>query len=160
MGNPYARAKATKDEVGQRGKDAEKEVQKVLDKMNVRHTTFAYIRLPDARAAMGRIKKQLGDFVCCSDSQTIALEVKSVNHAYRLPKANLDQLPLLKKFYLAGAECFVLVHFKTTDKWRVVPAYLFESDVTSWDFREFSWSKEHDTAQDALDFTNCFPSVK
>lgn len=142
-----------KESVGQRGKDAESEVRKLFDQWNEQHASFAFERLPDARAAGGRIKKQLSDYMVWNLPHNIPLEVKSLEHAFRLPKANLDQLPRLKKVALAGAKPFVLVHFKPVG-WRIAPISFFEFGVTSWDMSDFPIFP---SAKDALQSTGFFP---
>jgi len=104
-----------------RGKDAEKEVLAVLEKMNDASVVFAFERLPDARAAAGRVKKQLSDYIVMDGGYFHPLEVKQTEHNYRLSKDKLDQLPRLKKWARAGARPIVLVHHSELDVWRSVP---------------------------------------
>lgn len=56
-----------KESIGQRGKTAEKAVELVLKKWNSK-TSFAFHRLPDARAAhMGRLGASPADFLYFHD---------------------------------------------------------------------------------------------
>lgn len=156
-----------KEELGQRGKRAEKSVRDHFEKLNEQYATFCYERLPDARAAMGRIKKQMADYLCWwRDTDEVGdydfryqvpLEVKSTEHDYRLAKDKLEQLPKLKKVAMAGAFPHVLVHFKAIDKWRIAPADYFESGVPSWDMRDLP---TFESAQAALESTGLFPKLK
>jgi hypothetical protein len=120
-----------KESIGQRGKTAQDLTQKHLDKLNEKHAGFTYIRLQDARAAGGRLKKQMSDFICwwCDADAgvrfSMPLEVKSTEHDYRISKDHLTQLPMLRKVWLAGAEPFVLVLFKSIEKWRIAPIDFF-----------------------------------
>jgi Holliday junction resolvase len=145
---------AKKESLGQRGKDAEKSARDVLEEWNTKHATFAFERLADARAAGGRIKKQISDYMCWHLPLCIPLEVKSTEHPYRLPKANLEQLPRLKKVALAGAKPLVLVEFKTIG-WRIAPVSYFQFGVPSWDMSDLPVFA---TAKEALQSTGFFPS--
>jgi hypothetical protein len=145
-----------KEDVGQRGKTAEKLVQALLDEWNTKCVNFAYTRLADSRAARGMVKAQISDYIVWHKEVSIPLEVKSIEHDYRLPKANLDQLPNLKKVELAGAYPLVLVHFKLSDVWRVAPTSYFEFGVPSWDMRNRS---TYATAKLALQSTGFFPTA-
>jgi hypothetical protein len=152
-----------KEEVGQRGKTAEKLVIEVLTEWN-NLAAFAWDRPPDARAAMGRMKSAIADFYIWYRHPelrrvSIPLEVKSTEHktkngSYLLSKDALDQLPNLRKLAMAGADPFVLVLFKATGMWRVAPVEYFESGVTSWDMRD---CPEFPTAKAALQSTGFFP---
>jgi hypothetical protein len=157
-----AKVKVKKEAVGQRGKNAEKEVTKVLEAWN-NLATFAFDRLPDARMARGRMKSALSDFLVWhyipngSDEITLSipLEVKSTEHDYRLTKAALEQLPRLKKVSMAGAYPVVLVYFKGIDKWRVAQIDFFEYGLPSWDMSELP---VFDTPDAALQSTGLFPT--
>lgn len=152
---PRKKRAPKKETIGERGKNAEAEVTKVLEVWNGAYASFAYERLPDARAARGRLKAQIADFMVWNLPHNIPLEVKSTEHNYRIEKDKLDQLPRLKKVALAGAKCYVLVHFKTIDKWRVAPISYFEFGVPSWDMSNL---KTFDTPKEALESTGFFPT--
>lgn len=128
--------KAAARVVGQRGKTAEKEVQKHLEKLNGEYFDFAFSRLPDARAAGGRLAAVMCDYLCWYRGLSLPLEVKEIAHDFRLPKASLSQLAILKKVAEAGAKPYVLVLFTTIGKWRIAPISAFEFDVPSWDMSE------------------------
>lgn len=119
--------------VGQRGKTAEAKVKDKLVAMES-HTCTHY-RFPDARA--GSFTATPCDFMVMHSGQLTVLEVKEVNHAYRLPHKNFDlsQRARMKNWQLAGASAWVLIYFKPEDAWRLI-----ELDSTairtggSWDF--------------------------
>lgn len=156
----------TKKEIADRGKWAEKEVQKHLDRLNNRFFDFAYDRQPDARAAGGRLKAALCDFLWwwkyTDGNGKVArvsglLEVKETKHDYRLAKDKLDQLPRMKKVHNAGGAGVVLVYHSNLDKWRIAPLSFFIGPVVppSWDLSSL---KLYDNAQTALNFqSDCFP---
>lgn len=156
--------KMVKEGVGDRGKYAEKEVTKVLEGWNAL-AAFAFERLPDARAARGRMKAQISDFMVWYKravnlmmvSYCIPLEVKSTEHkgGYLLSKAALEQLPRLNKSAAAGAHPFVLVYFKATDRWRVAPVSFFPFGQPSWNMSSLP---EFPTAKAALESTGFFPT--
>lgn len=161
--------KMVKEGVGDRGKYAEKEVTKVLEGWNAL-ANFAFERLPDARAAGGRIKAQISDFMCwhrqrpqelglgrLAQNLCIPLEVKSTEHkgGYLLKREALDQLPRLKKAQLAGTVPVVLVYFKAHDFWRVAPIDFFVYDVSSWNMSSLP---TFPTAKAALASTGFFPT--
>lgn len=128
----------TKKEIADRGKWAEKEAQKHLEALNTRYMDFAFERLPDARAAGGRLKASLCDFLwwwkAHGMSNTGLLEVKETKHDYRLAKDKLEQLPRMRKVRNAGGLGLVLVHHSTIGKWRIAPLEFFDGEIPpSWD---------------------------
>ena len=144
----------TKKEIADRGKWAEKEVQKHLDVLNNQYHDFAYDRQPDARAAGGRLKAALCDFLWWWRAGTThrvsgLLEVKETKHDYRLAKDKLDQLPRMRKVRNAGGYGLVLVYHSTIGKWRSIPVEWFNGPIPpSWDLSDVP---THDTAQKALE---------
>jgi hypothetical protein len=141
-----------KDERGQRGKEAEKEVQDILRKWNTRGD-FAWHRMADARAARGLISAQPCDYLVVSNGNTVFLEVKSLAHDYRIAKDKVDQAPTLWKFHFAGATALVLVLHTKLKKWRVVHIKELELGLPSWDLSKYDL---HDSAQEALLSTGLF----
>ena len=133
--------------VGQRGKLAEKEVESVLKKFNNR-ADFAYHRMPDARAAMGRLAASPADFLYFFKDSSGFIEVKSTKHAFRLPRASFSQLPTLCKFAEAGAASWLLVHHSEQGLWRCVQPEALSTDTTSWDLS--AW-RTYDNALEALE---------
>lgn len=135
-----AKAKA----IGQRGKFAEKEVEKLFSHLNDRVLNFAYERLPDARSAGGRLKAQLCDFLAwwqyCGGERgedisiSYQIEVKEIAHAFRLPRDKLGQLPKLRKIRRAGGVGIVIIYHTSTEMWRAIPLGFFNGEAPpSWD---------------------------
>lgn len=119
-----------------RGKSTEKAVEKVLSAWNEAHSDFAWHRFPDARAAMGRLKAQPSDYLYFAGSFGGLLEVKETKHDYRLPRDKISQLPVMRKFSMAGATNIVLVHHSTTNLWRIAYLSYFEGTPPSWDMSD------------------------
>lgn len=143
---------ATKEKIGQRGKQAEKLVETVLKKWN-NQSHFAYQRLADSRTARSYIAAQPADFIYFCGKHAGFLEVKSTTHNTRLTRAAVSQLPTLQKFSHAGASNIVLVYHSELNVWRVLfPANLL-MDVPSW---ELSAIPTHPDAESALLSTGYF----
>lgn len=128
--------------VGQRGKYAEGKVREILERLNSQHAKFDYGRIYDARSAGGKgIPGRPGDFEFYAPGLFGLIEVKEVDHPFRLPKKNLDkeQIAKLRKRQLAGGVIFVLILHTTTGLWRRVPIdWLHErAGQPSWDLSEF-----------------------
>jgi len=118
----------------QAGKETERLVEALLKERNER-LSFAWHRMPDAKAARGALAAQPADYLVASAGQAFWLEVKALRHEFRLPRDRLTQLPVLKKFKLAGMPSILLVHHYTTQKWRALSAPKLSTDVPSWDLR-------------------------
>lgn len=158
----------TKKQIADRGKWAESEVEKCLKRMNELHYSFAYDRQPDARAAGGRLKAALCDFLWWwqfvggdgrENRVSGLLEVKETKHDFRLNKDKLDQLPRMKKVKNAGGLGVVMVHHSTLGKWRIIPLTFFIGTEVppSWDLSSF---RLYDTPQEALNWmTEGFPHI-
>lgn len=134
-----------------RGKEAEGLVKKHLTKLSEQsHTTF--YRFPDARA--GSRQTAPADFMLVHAGHLILLEVKEVNHSYRLPHGNLTQVPKLRRFEMAGAVSIVLVYFKPEEAWRVAPVdYFLETSGGSWDMSEIPLKALSECIKDV--YENC-----
>lgn len=132
-----------------RGKYAEKEVNKYLKKLDGQLVHWDFCRVSDARSAGGRgAKTVVGDFEVYAPGQHFVLEVKQIAHDYRLPAQNVTQLPKLRKRTLAGGTCFVVVYHSTIAKWRRIPAMEMElRERGSWDLRDFP---AYDSLDEAL----------
>lgn len=118
-----------------RGKAAEGEVKKVLTRLALQSDT-AFTRLPDARS--GSFQATLADFLVVRRGVPFLLEVKEVEHDYRLPHGNFstDQVSRLRRFELAGAESHVLVLHSKLGKWRTARVdYFLTREGGSWDLR-------------------------
>lgn len=134
-------AEFKKASIGTRGKWAEKEVEAVLKAANQRIYGFAYERLPDARAAGGRLKASICDFLAWwkgpDGPVSYMIEAKELAHDYRLPKDKIGQLARMRKVANAGGVGIVLVYHTTSSMWRGVPlAYLDGEIPPSWDLRD------------------------
>lgn len=131
-----------------RGKVAEKKVQDWLKRLNEEVAQFAWLRLPDARSAMGRLAAQPSDFIVFSPAGATFLEVKEIAHDRLLPFGKLPQLADMKKFQLAGCRSTVLVYHTTSKRWRCIDVRDLESiSKGSWDLSVFS---EHATCEAAF----------
>lgn len=126
--------KKIKGKLGKRGKVAEKLVQKHFDYLNNSLVAFVYDRLPDSRAARGLIQAQLCDYFATAAGTTFAVEVKETDHAYRLAKDKLPQLPKLRKSALAGRVPLIVIYHAQLKKWRCLPIAFFAGPIPpSWD---------------------------
>lgn len=126
-----------------RGKEAEKEVRKILEKFSAKWAAFDYERMYDARSAGGRFPAQVGDFSWfCGIPHNYkfgVIEVKEVEHDFRLPSKNFSQVPKCRKRQLAGGVIVVLVNHTTTGLWRMPPFQHFAENAgaPSWDLSGF-----------------------
>ncbi len=125
--------------VGQRGKYAEKKVHDYFKKIDETTVHWDFERIGDARSAGGRgAKSVVGDFSFFSPEVFGVAEVKEIKHDFRIPAANISQLPKLRKRTLAGGRCFVVVYHSTTKLWRCIPAGQLELKSSgSWDLRDY-----------------------
>lgn len=123
--------------VANRGKEAEKIFREALDRLNLKHHDFDFERLDDARSSSGKNSKpRTGDFIVYHAGRSWTIEVKQVNHAFRLPKTNfpLDQRARLRKRSLAGSLPVLFIYFTPVEKWRVVDPGILGTETTgSWD---------------------------
>ncbi len=147
-------AKQAQVDLGQRGKSVETEVDEYLTLLNEKHVDFAFSRLPDARAAGGRLGAVLCDFLIWGPKGSVPLEVKETAHDFRLSKARLSQLAKLKKVAAAKAKPLVLVYHTNLGQWRVAPIDFFQFGVPSWDLSNLELFPD---AASALASTNLFP---
>ncbi len=121
--------------VGDRGKWEEGQVKKQLE-LYSNYSTFSYHRMPDARA--GSRTPTLSDFMTMHNKQFALLEVKAVEHDYRLPHKNFDEnkVARMRMWQMAGSDAHVVVHFKTLKVWRYAPIDFFiKREGGSWDMR-------------------------
>ncbi len=139
----------------QAGKETEKLVEKIFAEWN--HSQgFAFHRLPDARAAMGRLAAQPADYLYRCGPNAGFIEVKALKHEYRLPKDRVSQLPTLLKWNLAGSDDMILVYHYMIDKWRWVFPYQLDPSAASWDLRDFV---TFDSAEEALKSSGYFYEI-
>jgi len=136
---------------GQRGKNEEKEVHRWLENVDRQLHHFDWLRLPDARTAMGRGTAMPGDFEFFYRNGHGLIEVKAVAHDFRLPVKNVTQLPRMRKRALAGGDCYILVHHTTSGQWRRIPATEMDlRDAGSWDLSGYP---AYDSVAQALPLT-------
>jgi hypothetical protein len=129
------------------GNETEAMVEAVLKRWNS-SVKFAWHRLPDTKAArMSMMAAQPADYIYRCGSYAGFIEVKALAHAYRLPKANLSQLPTLHKWELAGSDDVLLVFHYLTGEWRALDPRLLSTDVPSWNLSEYL---VYPTAEEAL----------
>lgn len=139
-----------------RGKYAEDKVREFLKSCAAAKTSFTFNRIQDAGAAQGGMSvAQPGDFqwfckVCEIElrgrvqpfTRNGVIEVKEVQHGYRLPHKSLNpqQLARLRVRELAGSEVILLVCFRDGSKtlgWRTAaPSYFINREGGSWDMRD------------------------
>jgi len=128
-----------------RGKDAEKAVQKVLEAWVAEDPVHReFNRLVDTKAAGRTIKAAAADFEYYAllnpsyERYYGLVEVKETEHEYRLVRDKVPQLPALRKRANAGGLCAVLVYHSTLGRWRVVtPVYLSRTgDKGSWNLSQ------------------------
>lgn len=122
-----------------RGKYAEKKVHDWLKKVDAQTTTWDFQRVSDARSAGGRgAKTVVGDFEFFAPGVHGVVEVKEIKHDFRVPAANITQLPKARKRMLAGGLYWIVVFHRTTNLWRRVSANDLEIiSRGSWDLREY-----------------------
>lgn len=132
---------STNKELGERGKEPEDKVRDFLSRLSEKYAVFDFQREYDARSAGGRLPARVGDFTLFFPGVHGALEVKGVEHAYRLPEKNfkLAAINRLRKRQLAGGLIIVLVYHEPTKLWRSPPLQFFLSNkhVPSWDLSPF-----------------------
>jgi len=109
----------------EKGKLAEKEVQRVLDTFTSENYDFKAMRMPDAHAARGFLAAMPSDYLAVFKGVTTFIEVKSTEQEKRLPKAKVSQYGYLKAFHLAGACVLVIVHQPLLLRW----LYLTNDDL-------------------------------
>ncbi len=135
------------------GNETENLVETVLKAWNS-SVKFAWHRLPDTKAArMSMMAAQPADYIYRCGGYAGFIEVKALAHAYRLPKANLSQLPTLHKWELAGSDDVLLVHHYLFGQWRALDPRTLQTGLPSWDLTEIS---TYPTAELALNSTGYF----
>ncbi|TXH58653.1 MAG: hypothetical protein E6Q97_01725 [Desulfurellales bacterium] len=125
---------------GTRGKYAEKKVREVLESLSSRNAGFDYERKYDARSAGGRFQSQIGDFGYFIQTKDFhvahgIIEVKEVNHDFRLPSKNLnaESVARMRARALAGAGILILVYHTPSKCWRLPRFEMFHERPASWD---------------------------
>ena len=134
---------AAKKAKGQQGKVSEKKVAEYLAAIDANVTHFDWNRGYDARAAGGKFQRVAGDFAFYSPVGHGIIEVKEVDHEFRLPYKNfeLSQVAKAAKRELAGGDVHVLVYHTPLKRWRRLPIVFFQhrtgTEYSSWDLSEW-----------------------
>lgn len=128
---------------GQQGKSSESPVAAYLDNLNNAFARFDWQRGYDARSAGGKFQRVAGDYAFFAPYVHGVIEVKEVEHDFRLPFKNFEHSAVAKcmKRRLAGGLAIVLVHHTTTDLWRMLPiSYFSHRDLSngSWDLSDWT----------------------
>lgn len=122
-----------------RGKVAEGKVRDYLKALEAQTAQFTFNRIGDAGAARGAFAAQAGDFQAFGWGKNWIIEVKEVQHAYRLPHGNFgpEQVARMRKRGLAGSIPIVLIYHRNEKLWRLPHLEIFlYRDGGSWDLRE------------------------
>lgn len=149
-----------KETSGERGKKAEKSVQDLLTSYSNASVRFSFLRLPDARAAGGRLGKMVCDYLAWylkpdGEHLSIQLEVKETEKTDRIARDKLSQIPKMRLVAMAGGHGLFIIFHSKLNKWRPVPlSYFGSGDEPSYDVSGFEL---YDTARDALASTDLFP---
>ena len=112
-----------------RGKEAEDLVGKCLAGLKKESVKLDYDKVPDAFSTRGTYTvPRVGDFLIFYRSASIALEVKEVDHEFRLPAKNVspDSRERLRRRSYSGCHCYVAVYFKPLKVWRLAPISYFD----------------------------------
>lgn len=106
-----------------RGKYAEGKVKSELRKLEA--ANCVHMRMPDAHA--GSFTPAPADFLIVQGGKLRLLEVKQVEHDFRLPYGNFnpEQVNRMHMWNLAGADTWVLVYHVPLKAWRLIPAGWF-----------------------------------
>lgn len=142
-----------KKAIGSRGKYAEGKVRDYLKARSDAVATFDFERILDARSAGGRFPSRPGDFGFYTPLCHGLIEVKEVDHEFRLPHKNFstEQVGKLRKRQMAGGYILILVYHKPSKLWRHVEfEYLEGREGGSWDLSEYPTSKSHKELLDPI----------
>lgn len=127
-----------KPSAANRGKASEDVFKKWAKAKSDSTFDFAFYRYPDAHA--GSLVSAPADFMIMHKGLMSLIEIKEINHEFRLPVKNFrpDQVARMRKFALAGAGGLVLIYFKPVGKWRAVPVdYFLNPEGASWNLWDF-----------------------
>ena len=120
-----------------------------MGKWAEKNSTFDWQRMPDARAARGALAAQVADFEIFRAGKHGVIEVKEVQHDFRLPRTRIKQLPRIRKRMMAGGVGIILIYHSTTEQWRLPNMKAILGDRgASWDFSD---EITYNSAAEALD---------
>jgi hypothetical protein len=139
------------------GKATESLVEAELNILNARQD-FAWHRFPDSKSSRGLVKAQPSDYLIVNHGIPIFLEVKALKEPKRLSKTRITQLTVLKKFDMAGAQGYVLVHQYLLGLWRVIPVREMPFGEASWDVTKWMGHPDLESAMEALIFSAGIPN--
>lgn len=125
--------------IGNRGKYAEDVIKKKLKALESADTT--HYRWPDTRA--GSLKTAPADFAVMRRGRLFLLEVKQVQHGYRLPYPNFDpaQAARMRMWQHAGASPWIIVCHRTEQTlWRYGPLDAFEDRSVGGSWNLQTWN--------------------
>lgn len=127
-----------KSSLADRGKKAEDMAKKALALWQGDRADREVERLMDTRAAGRVVKASAADYAFYAEGVFGLLEVKSTEHEYRLSRANITQLPRMRKRELTGGVCLVLVYHSTLNVWRCMPIHYLATtgDKGSWNLTD------------------------
>lgn len=145
-------SRASKTSRGRRGKYTEDRVNDYLKKVDRELVNFDFQKVSDARSAGGRGGKAVvGDFEFFSPTSVGVVECKEIDHDFRIPAANITQLPRARKRMLAGSQYWFVFYHSSSKKWRRVCASELETRSTgSWNLEE---KPTYDSVEEALPIT-------
>lgn len=139
-----------------RGKGPEDKVREYLKDYDSRTHKFDWHRNYDAKSAGGRFQRQTGDFEFYLPGIHGVIEVKEVDHAFRLPHKNVttESVAKLTKRQLAGGAIYIAIYHTPVKQWRVLGLAPFRvREGGSWDL---SAVRVHPSAKTALDSLGIF----
>jgi len=131
------------------GKETETMVEGVFKKWNSR-ADFAWHPMPDSHSSRGRVPAQPADYLYRCGRNSGFIEVKAIDHPFRLTRARLTQLPMLRKWTMAGGDDLVLVHHYRKQTWRLLLVAELDPSIPSWDLRPYGEFADPETALKAL----------
>lgn len=120
--------------IGTRGKWAEGKFRAWAKLQSEAKLDFAFLRYPDARAGSRVVAPS--DFEVLYAGQHYNIEIKEVDHSFRLPHKNFseDKIARMRKWELAGGASWVVIYFAPAKIWRVETVGWFMHKVGgSWD---------------------------
>lgn len=124
---------------GDEGKYAEGKTRDALKELaTIKY--FNYYRIPDARTLRGRGSVTPGDYFIWHKGMAYILEVKELKHEYRLPIERISQMPMMRRFMMAGCYPLLLIYLNTQKEWVIlmdekILRPLTDKSIKSYDLR-------------------------
>lgn len=130
------------------GKYLEDEIEKQLKKNT--DLGIHWIRLPDARAARGRVAAQPADYFLCNRGSAIYLEAKSQKG--KIPRLKrFSQESAMRRWGSAGVRGLLIVHFHELGRLFLVDVKNLESGKPSWVLKDNN-SREVFDVKEAINY--------